>query len=190
MYVCSTELTIRGTIAGGNETGLAAFSFRDGPAKSAVFKGVRSVDVNPWTGDVYLADAFNNRIRLLANVSDDSDTDVEMSTASATSLSRPVQVVEPMLDDAQYWASPATVHETRRRQLKSEAGSPHVMIWVGTCGVYHDHYLNGKILTAWINSGNGTAGAAHGGARWRATLERETSVFERLDELRVKAIVF
>lgn len=220
---CATHNAAKPIILCGGLTG-------DGPAHTAVFKGLRSVDVDPWSGDVYLADAFNNRIRLLQHASAlelESHRAYDNGGNAAAAQSkiagkngpgpddRAWKTTSAVVDDLQYWNSPETEHQTRRRRLPTASAStaaavsasasplPHdavavsrplVLIWVGQCGVYHDHVYNGQLLTEWLNTGNGTAGVSTHGAkpvpRWEARLERNTSVFERLDELKVKAIVF
>ena len=183
-----------------------------------MFKGLRSVDVDPWSGDVYLADAFNNRIRRLQDTAPlELESDRAYDNGGNGFHDREQKTAAAVLDDLQYWNSPGTEHQTRRRRLPTASGSaataaavpasalplahdavavspPLILIWVGQCGVYHDHLYNGQVLTEWLNTGNGTARVSTHGAkavpRWEARLERNTSVFKRLDELKVKAIVF
>ena len=159
------------TLAGNGSWGFAE--------RPAVFKGLRGLALDPWSGTLYLADAFNSRIRAVHDAS--TVPAVAQAPAPTPELQGPVS----------YWESTATERTTRRALAAAAPSSrPTVIIWVGTCGVYHDHFYNGQILQTWINSGNGTAGDAHGQPKWHARLERSYEVFEKLDEMDVAAIVF
>jgi hypothetical protein len=66
ILICLYILGIITTIAGNGSIG---DSGDVGLATSATINGPTSVTIDPITGDVYIADAFNHRIRLITNSS-------------------------------------------------------------------------------------------------------------------------
>jgi hypothetical protein len=66
IYICLYILGIITTIAG---TGSDDYSGDGGLATSATFNGPIGVDIDTTTGDVYIADFYNHRIRLITKSS-------------------------------------------------------------------------------------------------------------------------
>lgn len=114
--------------------GTGEYGFNDGPAASASFRGPQGLLWDETSHELLVADTLNQRIRSVS------------ATSALASLHSPA-----VGTGSHQFGLPQ--HDRRSSMsTKFNGDLVRVMVWTGHSGPYHDHFNNGAVLAAALNS--------------------------------------